>query len=549
MNAISKTGVSSVSTSQITRRNFVAAAGIAAGVAAGLACAKGATAQETGASSTISAAQDQVTVGTPDETITKKIVIVGAGCAGMMAAYEAGKAGVADVLVVSNSQSALDTNGSMVSGTSAVETSYTKDAGETETIEELFQQMVDFAHWTANARLLKTCTEYLPGNIEALQEMGIDFELGADRGGFGYLNVHLFKTENKGDVIQKYLEDNFGTEFMYGFELTAPVMDGDAIKGVQGTDSDGKLIEIDADAVLLACGGYMDNKEMLAETYGDMDIVACTSGHLDGMGIKVAKAAGAFPESVFGLGMNDIFGSNATLGFNMSNQLLAIAFYGGLLVNETGERFTNEYMVAQESMGGGGESLLHAKCYYTIISQTLVDALKTQSYYDIIGRPEYWHCGEILYTNPIEDIDDLLTEAQDLGWVIKADTLPELAEKSGLANLEATVEEYNEMAEAGVDDLFYKPTEMLRPIETDGPLYLIAYNPGAFNTFGGCRTDRLTRALRADFSVIDGLYIAGVENGSLYSRPYYEVGGSCSGLALSSGRLAGQQMAAYVQGK
>ena len=64
----------------------------------------------------------------------------------------------------------------------------------------------------------------------------------------------------------------------------------------------------------------------------------------------------------------------------------------------------------------------------------------------------------------------------------------------------------------------------------------------------GCRTDKYCRALRADFSVVEGLYIAGTENGSLYSRPYYEVGGSCSGLALSSGRLAGQQMAAKVLG-
>ena len=39
--------------------------------------------------------------------------------------------------------------------------------------------------------------------------------------------------------------------------------------------------------------------------------------------------------------------------------------------------------------------------------------------------------------------------------------------------------------------------------------------PGTFNAFGGCRTDRYCRALRADFSVIDGPYIAGVENGSL----------------------------------
>lgn len=524
------------SAGSITRRNFVAAASVAAAAAATV--------------STRAYAEEaaEIQAGTPDETVEADIVIVGAGCAGMMAAYEAGKAGVEKIVVVSNSQSALDTNGSMVSGTSAVETSYTKDAGETETIEQMFEQMIGFGHWTMNARLLKTCTEYLPGNVDVYDEMGIDFQLGADRGGFGYLNVHLFMTPDKGAVMQQYLEDNFGVEFRYGMELTAPVMDGDKVVGVQCADAEGKLVEIDAKAVLLACGGYIDNPEMLAETYGDMDIVACSAGHNDGMGIKVAQAAGAFRESVYGLGMNDIFGSSATLGFNMSNQLLAIAFYGGLLVNENGERFTNEYMVAQESMGGGGESLLHAKRYYTVISQALVDELKTQSYYSIIGEPEYWHCGALLYTNPIENIDDLLAEAEELGWVTKAASVDELAEKAGLPELADTLTEYNEMAAAGEDTIFYKKPEMLRPIETDGDLYLIAYNPGAFNTFGGCRTDKFCRALRADFSVVEGLYIAGVENGSLYSRPYYEVGGSCSGLALSSGRLAGQQMAAEVLG-
>lgn len=527
-------------TIELTRRNFVAAASVAA--------ASAAIATNAMASEKDSAAADEITAGEPSQTIEKTIVIVGAGNAGMMAAYEAGKAGVKDILVVSNSQSALDVNGSMVSGTSAVETSYTKEAGETETIEQLWEQMIDFAHWTVNARLAKTCVEYLPGNVEALHDMGIDFALGGDRGGFGYLNVHLFQTENKGDIVQKYLEDNYGVEFEYGFELAAPVMNDDgSIKGIQGTDADGNLIEIDAKAVLLACGGYMDNPEMLAETYGDMDLVACTAGHQDGMGIKVAQAAGAFRESVYGLGMNDIFGSSAKLGFNMSNQLLAIAFYGGLLVNQNGERFTNEYMVAQESMGGGGESLLHAKQYYTVISQAEVDALKETSIYDLLGRPEYWHCGELLYTAPIENIEDLLTEAEGQGWVFKGDTLADVADAAGLSKLEETVAEYNEMAEAGEDTLFYKPVEMLTPIEEQGPYYVIQYNPGAFNTFGGCRTDMYCRAERADFSIIDGLYIAGVENGSLYSRPYYEVGGSCSGLALSSGRLAGQQMAAYVQ--
>ena len=54
--------------------------------------------------------------------------------------------------------------------------------------------------------------------------------------------------------------------------------------------------------------------------------------------------------------------------------------------------------------------------------------------------------------------------------------------------------------------------------EAEGPATSSSTPPprgGTFNAFGGCRTDRYCRALRADFSVIDGPYIAGVENSSL----------------------------------
>lgn len=43
------------------------------------------------------------------------------------------------------------------------------------------------------------------------------------------------------------------------------------------------------------------------------------------------------------------------------NPLLMMAFYGNLLVNQNGKRFTIEYELANESMSVDGESLLHVK--------------------------------------------------------------------------------------------------------------------------------------------------------------------------------------------
>lgn len=539
---------------EMTRRDFMkgmAATAVSAAAVGMLGCSSdnGGGQADSSAQTMASAAETGAAANKEiAETIEKDIVIVGCGAAGMLAAYEAGKAEGGEILVISNSPNASSTNGSMVSGTCGVETPYTKAANETMTVEGLYDRMISFAHWTANARLLKTCVEMLPGNIDIFDEMGIELALAGDRYSIGFQEVHLFGTENKGDVMQKYIEDHYGVEFMFGTEAEELVMDGEKCTGVIAANEDGEYIQINAKAVLLACGGYIANEEMLKEVYGDMEIMALSTAWQTGKGIKMAEAAGAFRESTHGMGMSDIVGANKKAGFNLGeNMLLGAALYGSLLVDQYGKRFMNEYMLANESMAGGGEATLHVSKYYAIYGQKVMDALKEMGYYEYIGSPEFWVSGFLLYNAPIENLEDRIQEAIDQGWCIKGETIAEVAEAAGLPELEATVKEYDRMAEAGKDELFNKRMEMMKPVEDGGPYYLLEFNPGAFNTFGGCRTDEETRALRADFSVIDGLYIAGVENGSLYSRPYYDVGGTCSGLAYSSGRLAGMKMAEYVK--
>lgn len=371
------------------------------------------------------------------ETIEKDIVIVGCGAAGMLAAYEAGKAKGGDILVISNSPNASSTNGSMVSGTCGVETPYTKEANETMTVEGLYDRMITFAHWTANARLLKTCVEMLPGNIDIFDEMGIELALAGDRYSIGFQEVHLFGTENKGDVMQKYIEDNYGVEFMFGTEAEELVMDGNKCVGVIAANEDGDWIRIHAKAVLLACGGYIANEEMLKEVYGDMEIMALSTAWQTGKGIKMAEAAGAFRESTHGMGMSDIVGANKKAGFNLGeNMLLGAALYGSLLVDPYGKRFMNEYMLANESMACGGEATLHVSKYYAIYGQKVMDALKEMGYYEYIGSPEFWVSGFLLYNAPIENLDERIQEAIDQGWCMKGETIAEVAEAAGLPELE-----------------------------------------------------------------------------------------------------------------
>ena len=55
----------------------------------------------------------------------------------------------------------------------------------------------------------------------------------------------------------------------------------------------------------------------------------------------------------------------------------------------------------------------------------------------------------------------------------------------------------------------------LSRIET-GPFYAVQCEPSAWSTFGGIRTDDKLRALKPDNTPMQGLYVVGTDNGSLY---------------------------------
>lgn len=109
------------------------------------------------------------------------------------------------------------------------------------------------------------------------------------------------------------------------------------------------------------------------------------------------------------------------------------------------------------------------------------------------------------------------------GWVIRADTLAELATRTGLpgAALEQTVARYNGFCAEGADRDFrrgqsawdsYKShgaSQPLTPI-TKGPFVALSVNRAILGTKGGARTNDRGQVLRPDGSIIAGLYAAGL---------------------------------------
>jgi 3-oxosteroid 1-dehydrogenase len=139
------------------------------------------------------------------------------------------------------------------------------------------------------------------------------------------------------------------------------------------------------------------------------------------------------------------------------------------------------------------------------------------------------------------------------GFVKKAPTLRELAAMCDIDpdTLEATVARFNAMARAGRDvdfgrgDTYYDryygdPAQQPNPnlgTVSKAPFYAVAVYPGDVGTAGGLLCDEYSRVLRADGSVIDGLYAAG-NNAASPMGPTYPGPGASIGAGATFGYIA-----------
>ncbi len=133
----------------------------------------------------------------------------------------------------------------------------------------------------------------------------------------------------------------------------------------------------------------------------------------------------------------------------------------------------------------------------------------------------------------------------DNGYLIKADTIAELAQKCGIdaAGLEAEIARFNLFAEKGVDEDFgrgtshhnramgdpgHKPNPSLGKIER-APFYAVKIWPLDVGTSGGIVTDEHARVLKADGTPIPGLYAAGNITAPVVGHTYPGAGASIGG--------------------
>lgn len=477
------------------------------------------------------------------------VVIVGAGAAGMNAAVEAAQSGL-KVIVLEKGASIGVSNGAVAGGPSACETVIQEQEGQYVSVETLFNYMYDYSHSLSNAALLRNVLSVSGETINTMVDLGVGIYLRPDNYGAGFRARHGFdvKGEERFAPLRAEVEAN-GGQFLLETTGEEVIMENGTAVGVLASQPGGVTVEVRAKAVLVCTGGYLGNEDMIHEHFGNVTVNPLGNTLSDGAGINMVVNAGGMLDRNWSIIANEFTGSNQKAGaWNRNTQNLTYAVYGGLMVNREGERFFNEETIATMALSEGGEATLREGLYYSVIDQAYFDACREEGIYSYLGSPESWYVGKMTLTGKLLDQNEAqLQEAIDQGWAWKADTIEELAEITGLEHLPETVAEYNAMCEAGKDTQFYKDPVFLTPV-SEGPFYVFEYEPSAWGTLGGVKVDSHLRAVTPDNEPIPGLYVAGVDAGSMYTAPYYSNEGAALGLAMASGTWAAKEINSYISG-
>lgn len=316
-----------------------------------------------------------------------------------------------------------------------------------------------------------------------------------------------------------------------------------AILGVTAQDKDGNLIRIKANkAVLLSCGGF-ENNLFMQQNYHGMDEVytAGTPGNT-GDGIEMLMKAGAEMWHMNNQTQSGGFWLGIKVPEFESTFMRNMTFKDGswIEIDSECERFYNEsaayhrqHMKYKEF--GRYVDLPHERALpvHLIFDDTLRSTESVAS---------QWLSWPITTENYKWSVDNQVEV--DKGWIIKADTIEELAAKIDRdpVELKATIDRYNNMAATGVDADYGRTAETMQKIDTP-PYYAVSLTPTLVATTGGAVRNANSQVLDWDGNPIPNLYEAG-ELGSMVSNLYQN--GVFLSEAIASGRAAAQHI---FQGK
>ena len=282
----------------------------------------------------------------------------------------------------------------------------------------------------------------------------------------------------------------------------------------------GETLNIRAtDGVVMTLGGFENNKQMIQDFLGQMDLVPFGTTYNTGDGIVMCQEIGAdfwhthafeTPMLYAGAGWPCKEGEQA-VSFSVSE----LQSGSVIMVGTDGYRFLREDLSSRHGhvyANGEWENPKFPARMFIVYDQTQFD----------IAAESMWIKEELYHPT-------------------SAPTIAELGDKIGTVPgvLERTVADFNSFAAAGYDPVLQRPAETMRAFD-DGPYYALELFPGLLNTQGGPRRNANAEIVDPNGNPIPHLYSSG-EFGGVAANMYN--GGGNMAECLIFGQIAGKNAA------
>jgi tricarballylate dehydrogenase len=390
-------------------------------------------------------------------------------------------------------------------------------------METMSRGLADLDYCRTLAREVPETLRFLEGNGVELTYFKQPF---ANRNTGGGLGMPVRGGVGIVDGLAAVVEQTAGSEILYETEAARLSLSAEGrVDGVVVRDADGLLRTLAASAVVIACGGFEGNPEMLTRYIGarayDLPLIAPTLKNNRGDGIRMAMEIGADTAGQF-----DMFHGEPVDPRSAKPDAVVYAYPFGIVVNGHAKRFFDE---GRDSFDSTFEDLG-------------VEIFRNQNQWAFFIGDQ-----TTLSIEPVQAI--ILTDQP----AIEAPSLRALAQKIGLdpSTLEATVAEYNAAIGPGKFDARIRDGKAARnldppksnwafPLEKP-PFIAYPLTCAVTFTFGGIKTDSQARVLTPRGTPIAGLYAAGEVTGLYYHS--YPAGTSVL-RAATFGRIAGAYAAA-----
>jgi succinate dehydrogenase/fumarate reductase flavoprotein subunit len=559
---------------RVSRRQFVKGAAAVAGAGALASCAPPATPAPGGTAApapTCPPAGECPPAATPwipaKWDYEADVVVVGFGLAGAFAAIEAHDAG-SEVLLLEKAPERFAGGNSAVSGGNIGVPSDASDA------VKLWQAMT---FGTTPEDLLVAMAEAavaVPGQLDKLgiELVSKDAEIAATAtlpaltgtinnvacpGGCPEGVAASMAGGGKGTMLFEPIKaqvEGKGIGVKYETPATGLVQDPSTgeILGVVAEELGEKIYVQAKRAVVLACGGHEANREMLhAFNWPALAPYIYPRGtpYNTGDGLRIAQGVGAslWNMTCFSFASPCLKAPSDEYGFGL-DIASSFAESGYIYVNRYGKRFMDEKVSMSKALGLGATywdktNFEYPNVPFYIIftesfrlNQTLVPPTSVPA-----NMGAGWNQVHKIYEWSPDNSEEVAK-----GWIVKADTLTELATKLGVdpAALQETVTKYNEYCALGQDAEFARPEDKLIAIDTP-PYYGAEFALTVMGISGGPKHNAKSQTLDEDGEAIPRLYSVG-ELGSFRGFGEQRSPSCFSALtdAMASGSIGGKNAAA-----